>query len=142
MLYLANDHAGYELKEKLKIYLAKQNIEFVDLGTSSQESVDFPVFCKKLTNEVSKNIENRGILICGTGIGMSICANRNPKIRAALCKNTKAARLCREHNDANVLILAGRSTCAWSAKRMVKVFLETNHLGGKYEYRMKMIDEN
>ena len=142
MLYIANDHAGYELKNKIVEYLQKNNIEFVNLGTDSAESVDFPVFCKKLVAEVTVNPENKGILICGTGIGMSICANRNPKIRAALCKDSKTAKLAREHNDANVLVLAGRSTCKFKAKQIVNTFLKTEALGGKYKRRMEMIDEN
>lgn len=142
MLYIANDHAGFNLKTKIIKFLQKNNIEFIDLGTNSAERVDFPVFCKKLVNEVVKSPENKGILICGTGIGMSICANRNPKIRAGLCKNVKTARLCRQHNDANVLVLAGRSTCSLTAKKIVYTFLNTETMGGIYKQRMDMIDIN
>lgn len=141
MLFIASDHAGYRLKQKIVEFLTKKGVEFEDLGTNSTDSVDFPVYCKKLTDKVALNQDNRGILICGTGIGMSICANRNPKIRGALCKNNKTAKLAREHNDANVLILAGRSTCAYSAKKMVLTFLTTSHLEGRYKMRMDLIDE-
>lgn len=141
MLYLASDHAGYPLKQKIIAYLVKKGIEYTDLGTDSTDSVDFPEYCKKLVTAVKEDSANRGILICGTGIGMSICANRDPAIRGALCRDSKTARLSREHNDANVLILAGRSTPACRAKRMVNTFLFTEHLGGKYARRMNMIDE-
>ena len=141
MLYIACDHAGYALKQKLVKYLSSKHIEFVDLGTDSTQSVDFPVYCKKLVAEVKQSTNNRGILICGSGIGMSICANRNPAIRAALCHNVASATLARQHNDANVLVLAGRTTSAFCAKRMVKAFLNSNCLGGKYIRRMNMIDE-
>lgn len=140
MLFIASDHAGFLLKQKLVEFLTKSNIPFKDLGTDSTDSVDFPTYCKKLTTEVKQSVENRGILICGSGIGMSICANRDSAIRAALCQNAEFARLAREHNDANVLILAGRYTTAQKAKRMVKVFLNTEHLGGKYSKRMHLID--
>ena len=140
MLYIANDHAGFKLKEILTKYLKKHNIEYDDLGTYSAERVDFPKYAKLLTEKVAESPENKGVLICGTGIGMSIAANRNPKIRAALCKNISTARLARQHNDANVLVLAGRSTCGCSAKKMLHTFLTTEHLGGVYSERMAQID--
>lgn len=140
MLYIANDHAGFKLKETLTKYLKKHNIEYDDLGAYSAERVDFPKYAKLLTEKVAESPENKGVLICGTGIGMSIAANRNPKIRAALCKNFSTARLARQHNDANVLVLAGRSTCGCSAKKMLHTFLTTEHLGGVYSERMAQID--
>ena len=142
MLYIASDHAGFEMKGKVINHLKKKKIEFVDLGTNSAESCDFPVYAKKLVNEVVKSESNVGILICGSGIGMSICANRNPKIRAALCKDVATAELARQHNDANVLVIAGRTTSVITSNRMVDKFLSTAHLGGKYAKRMKMIDED
>ena len=141
MLYIASDHGGFELKNKVISHLKKLGIEFCDLGTNSAESCDFPVYCKKLVAKVKEDENNKGILICGSGIGMSICANRNRGIRAALCKDVPTAKLCRQHNDANVLILAGRSTGVVTANKMVMAFLTTEHLGGKYARRMKMIDE-
>ena len=141
MLYIACDHAGYPLKTKLVEFLRKEGVEFIDLGTNSTESVDFPVYSRKLTQLVRENEANRGILICGSGIGMSICANREAGIRAALCDNVDVVRLARQHNDANILVLAGRRTRTCKAKRMVKTFLETETLGGKYLRRMQMIDE-
>lgn len=141
MIYIASDHAGYTIKTKLIDFLRKNSIEFVDLGTNSTESVDFPVYSRKLTQLVRESVGNRGVLICGSGIGMSICANREKGIRGALCDSVGATRLARQHNDANVLILAGRRTSAFRAKRMVMTFLNTEFLGGKYARRMNMIDE-
>lgn len=141
MLYIANDHGGYDLKTRIIAYLDKIGIEYVDLGTNSAESVDFPVFCNKLVNEVIKDDNNRGILICGSGIGMSICANRNKGIRAALCTDVNMSKLCRQHNNANVLVLPGRYMNITKAKKVVDAFLNTEFLGGKYKTRMDMIDE-
>ena len=87
MIFIASDHAGFKLKERIKTFLLKNNLEVTDLGTDSIQSVDFPIYCKRLVTKVAADKQSRGILICGTGIGMSICANRNPKIRAALCKD-------------------------------------------------------
>ncbi len=142
MLYIASDHAGFEMKGKVINHLKKQKIKFEDLGTYSSERCDFPIYAKKLVAKVVENEANRGILICGSGIGMSICANRNPKIRAALCKDVTTAELARQHNDANVLVIAGRTTSVVTSNRMVDKFLSTKHLGGKYAERMKMIDED
>lgn len=141
MLYIASDHAGFPLKQKIVEFLHKNGIEFIDLGTHSTESVDFPVYSRKLTQLVLENKNNRGILICGSGIGMSICANREVGIRAALCDNVASTRLARQHNDANVLVLAGRRTSAFRAKKMVKAFLNADFLGGKYARRMLSIDD-
>ncbi len=141
MLYIASDHAGFPLKTKLVEFLRKEGVEFIDLGTNSIESVDFPVYSRKLTQLVRENEANRGILICGSGIGMSICANREAGIRAALCDSVDVVHLARQHNDANVLVLAGRRTRPCRAKRMVRAFLNTETLGGKYLRRMQMIDE-
>ena len=140
MLFLASDHGGFKRKEEIKKYLNKKGVEFVDLGTNSDESTDFPIYAKKLCGEVLKDEQNKGILICGSGIGMSICANRFKGIRAALCSTPKLATLARQHNNANVLILAGRFGCSCKAKKMVDCFLNTEHLGGKYTRRMEMID--
>ena len=141
MLYLANDHAGFKLKEILIKYLKKHNIEYDDLGTYSADRVDFPEYAKLLSEKVAESPENKGVLICGTGIGMSIAANRNPKIRAALCKNVATVRLARQHNDANVLVLAGRSTCGCLAKKMLHTFMITQHFVGVYAERMAQIDQ-
>ncbi|MBR4270093.1 MAG: ribose 5-phosphate isomerase B [Clostridia bacterium] len=142
MLYIACDHGGFDLKTKVVAHLKKLGIKFDDLGAYTEDNEDdFPVYAKKLVAKVAEDENNRGILICGSGVGMSICANRNPHIRAALCKDINTAKLCRLHNDANVLVLAGRSTGVVTANKMVISFLNTEHLGGKYARRMKMIDE-
>lgn len=141
MLFIASDHAGYTRKEMIKKYLHKQGIEFEDLGTDSTQSVDFPVYAKKLVEKVLKSSENKGILVCGSGIGMSICANRFKGIRAGLCTSPKIAKLARQHNDINVLVLRGRFGTDCSARRMVNLFLQTPAFDGKYANRMKMIDD-
>lgn len=141
MLFIASDHAGFNRKEVIKKYLTHKGIQFTDLGTDSTKSVDFPVYAKELCAEVLKNEQNKGILICGSGIGMSICANRFKGIRAGLCTSPKFATLARQHNNINVLVLQGRFGTNFCAKKLVNNFLTTPHLGDKYERRMKMIDE-
>ena len=108
MIILACDHAGYELKEQIKEFFNRENITTIDVGCYSADSCDYPDFARAGNQKVLEGSNNVGIYICGTGIGMSMAANRNPKIRAALCLNTTFASLSRRHNDANVLILPGR----------------------------------
>ena len=134
-VYIASDHAGFNLKKNLlKIFT---NLE--DLGTKSQESVDYPDFAHKLTKQVLKNKENMGILICGTGVGMSIAANRKKGIRAGLVNNSKTARLIRQHNDANVLVLPGRFIDNNEAKKCVKAFLTSKFESGRHKKRIKKL---
>ena len=134
-VYIASDHAGYKLKTKLiKIFP-----EITDLGTNSDESVDYPDFAHKLTREVLKNNRNIGILICGTGVGMSIAANRKKGIRAGLVYNAKIARLIRKHNDANVLVLPGRFININEAKNSVQAFLSTKFESGRHKKRINKI---
>ena len=134
-VYIASDHAGYKLKTKLiKIFP-----EITDLGTNSDESVDYPDFAHKLTREVLKNNRNVGILICGTGVGMSIAANRKKGIRAGLVNNAKIARLIRKHNDANVLVLPGRFININEAKNSVQAFLSTKFESGRHKKRINKI---
>lgn len=143
MLYIASDHGGFEMKGKVINHLKKKKIKFEDLGAYSFDSEDaFPVYAKTLVAKVAQSKSDFGILICGSGIGMSICANRNPNIRAALCKDVTTAELARQHNDANVLVIAGRTTSVVTSNRMVDKFLSTKAFGGKYAERMKMIDED
>lgn len=137
MIYLASDHGGYLLKEKIKKYLSKMDIKFEDLGTNSIKSVSYVDFGKKLCEKVLENGENKGILICKSGIGMSIVANRFKGIRAGLCYTTKASKLCREHNDCNVLVLNGKS---FLYKKMIKNFLFTPFAGGRHLERINSID--
>lgn len=141
MIILACDHAGYELKEQIKEFFNKENITTIDVGCYSTDSCDYPDFVKAGNAKVLENSNNVGIYICGTGIGMSIAANRNPKIRAALCDNVNTAALARKHNDANVLILAGRTITKQKAIRVIKVFLTTNFEGGRHLRRIKKLKE-
>lgn len=141
MIILACDHAGYELKEQIKEFFNKENITTIDVGCYSTDSCDYPDFIKAGNAKVLENSNNVGIYICGTGIGMSIGANRNPKIRAALCESTNFASLARRHNDANVLVLAGRYLTKQKAIRIIKVFLTTNFEGGRHAKRIKKLKE-
>ena len=135
IIYIASDHAGFKLKTQLlKIFPM-----IIDLGTDSESSVDYPDFAHKLTKQVLKNKENIGILICGTGVGMSIAANRKKGIRAGLVNNSKTARLIRKHNDANVLVLPGRFININDAKKCVQAFLKTKFESGRHKKRINKI---
>ncbi len=140
MIILASDHAGYLLKEEIKKFFNKENIIAIDVGCYSREqSVDYPDFAKAGNEKVLEDPRNVGIYVCGTGIGMSLAANRNPKIRAALCTDVNFATLARSHNDANVLCLPGRSLSARKAIKIVKAFLITEFEGGRHARRIKKL---
>ena len=139
MIILASDHAGFLLKEDIKKFFKKENITTIDVGCYSMEPVDYPDFAKSANQTVLENDNNIGIYICGTGIGMDICANRNPKIRAALCPNPTYARLARSHNNANVLVLGGRFTRKRKAIKIIKEFLTTQFDGGRHQKRIKKL---
>lgn len=139
MIILACDHRGYELKEKIKKFFNNESIITIDVGTYSKEGVDYPDYAKKGVAKVLEDPHNVGIFICGTGIGMSIAVNRNPKIRGALCLNAKMAELARAHNDANVLVLPGENMGQSKAIRIIKVFLTTNFDGGRHYRRIKKL---
>ena len=139
MIILACDHAGYPLKEEIKKFFNKENITTIDVGTYSTDSVDYPDYAKLGNAKVLESDNNVGIFICGSGIGMSICANRNSKIRAALCWSTHIAQLARRHNNANVLVLPGRFIKKGKAIRIVKEFLTTQFDGGRYTKRIKKL---
>lgn len=139
-LVIASDHGGYKLKEVLIKEL--QSLEYMveNLGTYSETaSVDYPDYAHKLANTIKSDQSKIGILICGTGIGMSMAANRHPEIRAALCHDVTTARLTREHNDANVLALGARIIGEEVAKECLKVFLETEFEGGRHVDRLNKI---
>ncbi|SNR83567.1 ribose 5-phosphate isomerase B [Desulfurobacterium atlanticum] len=138
---LASDHGGYRLKETIKKFLEEENIEYIDFGTNSEESVDYPDFALKAAESIVKEETDRGIFICGTGIGISIAANKVPGIRAALCYNIFAAEMSRRHNNANVLALGGRVIGDELAKAIVKKWLETPFDGGRHERRINKISE-
>lgn len=139
MIILASDHAGFLLKEDIKKFFKKENITTIDVGCYSMEPVDYPDFAKSANQKVLENDNNIGIYICGTGIGMDICANRNPKIRAALCPNPTYARLARSHNNANVLVLGGRFARKRKAIKIIKEFLTTQFDGGRHQKRIKKL---
>ena len=134
-IFIASDHAGYEMKTKLNHYFKS----FIDLGTNSLDSVDYPDFAHKLTNEVLKNDGSLGILICGTGVGMSITANRSKGIRAGLVNSVEVARLVRQHNDANVLVIPGRFMEDDEAKNCVRAFIDTQFEAGRHKKRVEKI---
>ena len=138
-ILVASDHAGFTLKEKLKPYLRKLGFKVKDLGASSDERTDYPKFAYRLAKQVSSARFKKGILICKSGIGNSIVANRLPGVRAALCYNLRAVRLSREHNDSNVLVLGSAFVNLKLAKRMIKVWLDTKFLGGRHRRRLNQI---
>jgi len=136
---LGSDHAGFELKEDLRAYLAELKIEALDLGTYSEDSADYPDVAAKVAEKVARGEVERGLLICGTGIGMSIVANRFAGVRAALCHDLYTARISREHNDANILVLGGRLIGKGLAREILKVWLESGFQGGRHEKRIRKI---
>jgi len=136
---IASDHGGFELKEVLKTFLTTLSVEVVDLGTPNEESVDYPDFGVPVSERVSKGEVERGILVCGTGIGMSVVANKFPRVRAALVHDLFSARFSREHNDANILVLGGRIVGKDLAKEIVRVWLNTPFAGGRHQKRLDKI---
>jgi ribose 5-phosphate isomerase B len=137
---LACDHGGFELKEALKAFLESLGVEPMDMGTFSDVSVDYPDFGVLVAEKVSRGELEKGILICGTGIGMSMVANKFPKVRAALANDVYSSRCSREHNDANVLIIGGRIVGKELAKEIVKVWLETPFAAGRHKRRLEKIE--
>jgi len=137
---IACDHGGFGLKEELKAYLRSIGIDPVDFGSFDETSVDYPDFGVQVAEKVSRGELERGILICGTGIGMSIVANKFPGVRAALANELYSARCSREHNDANILVLGGRVIGPGLAREIVKVWLETPFSGGRHQRRLDKID--
>jgi len=134
------DHAAYPLKEKVKEYLTGKGIDVEDVGTNSEKSVDYPDFGKKVASMVSNGNFKRGILICGTGIGMSMVANKFSHVRAALCTEPFSAEMSRRHNDSNILVMGGRMTGETLALEIVRVWLETPFDGGRHQERLNKFD--
>jgi ribose 5-phosphate isomerase B len=133
---IASDHAGYGLKQELAEELGKLGAQLLDLGTHDEQSVDYPDFGHAIADAIENGRAERGVLVCGTGIGISIAANRNPAVRAAPCHDATITRLARQHNDANVLALGARTIGAEVAKDCLRVFLETPFEGGRHERRV------
>lgn len=140
-LALGCDHAGYILKEPIKSLLSGMNISCLDVGTDSTGSVDYPLYGMKVAQLIAGGECERGILLCGSGIGMSIVANRVPGVRAALCGDTYTARLSRQHNDSNILVLGARIIGQDLALEIVKTWLQTGFEGGRHKSRIDQIDE-
>jgi ribose 5-phosphate isomerase B len=140
-IIIGSDHAGYPMKEYIKGELKREGIAFTDIGTDSTEPVDYPLYTARVAKAVSHNKNERGIAICGAGIGASITANRFRGVRAALCLTEEMARLSRSHNNANVLVLGGRITPTETAGRILRIWLDTPFDGGRHERRIKEIDE-
>ena len=138
-IILASDHAGFELKENIKKFLIKRKKKFFDLGTYSNKSVDYPDFAHRLSKKMKKNNNHFGILVCGSGIGMEITANRYKNVRAALCYNQKTAKLSRLHNNANIITLGSRLTKKTVALKCISTFLNTKFEGGRHLKRIKKI---
>ena len=138
-IFLSSDHGGFELKEKVKSFLIDNNFEYEDLGCSSLEPVDYPDYAKLLSKKIKDNNNSKGILFCGTGIGISMAANRFPHIRAALCTSIEMASKSRKHNDANVLALGGRILEDRLALEIVKEFLYTDFEAGRHSLRVDKI---
>jgi RpiB/LacA/LacB family sugar-phosphate isomerase len=139
-ILIASDHGGYRLKETIKEILVKKGFDVADAGCESEESVHYPVFAADVAENVASGKYDRGILVCGSGIGMSIVANRVKGVRAALCFDPLTAQLSREHNDSNILCLGGRIIGPKIAEEIVFKWLGTPFLGGRHEERIKMID--
>ena len=134
------DHGGFDLKQKVIDYLKARNIEYEDFGIYIKEAADYPEIAKKISEEVAKSKFDRGILICGTGIGMSIVANKTKGIRASLCHDTYSARVSRAHNNANILCLGARVVGEYLALDIVDIWLKTGFEGGRHKKRIDMIE--
>lgn len=133
------DHAGFGMKEAIKSEFSKWGEDLIDVGTASVESVDFPDFGVDVASRISSGECDRGILICGTGIGMSIVANRFPDVRAALCFSVETAELSRRHNDANILVLPGRFVPIEAALKMVRRWMDSPYEGGRHDRRLDKV---
>lgn len=141
VLAIGADHGGYELKEQIKAHLDEKGVEYKDFGTYSEESCDYPLYAAKVCEAVQKGECEAGILVCGTGIGMSIAANKFDGIRCALLTNSFSARLTKEHNNANVIALGGRVTASGIAMDIVDSYLDAKFQGGRHQKRIDLITE-
>ncbi len=141
MIALGCDHGGYAIKEAVKKYLEESNIEYKDFGAYSEESVDYPIYAKLVADAVANGECEKGVLCCGTGIGISIAANKVKGIRAAVVTNEFCAEMTRRHNDANIIAMGGRVISEEQAVKFTKIFLETPFDGGRHINRVNMITE-
>ena len=138
-IFISSDHAGFKLKEDIKLFLKKKKYTFIDLGPSNNNRVDYPDYAHAVAKKVKTNKNLRGILICGSGMGMNIVANRHKNIRAAQCYNVKSTKLSRLHNDANIITLGSRLLTKKNALNCVSAFLKTNFDAGRHQKRIKKI---
>ena len=136
---IASDHAGYNLKEFIKDFLVKKRVSTIDLGPYNSKSVDYPDYAKKIARRVASKRSEIGILVCGSGTGMAISANKTKGIRAAVCYNAKSTRLSRQHNNANIIALGSRLIKKDEAMKLIKIFLKTKFEGGRHLRRVKKI---
>ena len=136
---IASDHAGYNLKESIKDHLINKHLSIIDLGPFQKKSVDYPDYAKKISNRVKAKKSDIGILVCGSGTGMAITANKIKDIRAAVCYNLKSTRLSRQHNNANIIALGARLTKKSLSLKLVEIFLKTKFEGGRHLKRIKKI---
>ncbi|MDD3261785.1 MAG: ribose 5-phosphate isomerase B [Oscillospiraceae bacterium] len=139
MLAIGSDHGGFQLKEEIKKYLEKQGIAYRDFGTDSEKSVDYPLYAAKVAHSVADGTCDRGILCCGTGIGVSIAANKVHGVRAAVVTEAKSTKLCRQHNNCNCLCLGGRVLTVEKALELVQIYLDTPFEGGRHQRRIDEI---
>ena len=138
-IFISSDHAGFKLKESIKMYLSKKRLSFQDLGPSNDNKVDYPDYAHKVAKKVKTSKNNVGILVCGSGTGMNIAANKHKNIRAAQCFDLKSSKLSRLHNNANIITLGSRLLTKKNALNCVSVFLNTNFEGGRHKKRIKKI---
>ena len=141
MIALGSDHAAYEYKELLEAYLLEKGFEVEDFGTHSLDRIDYPVIGEKVARAVAEGGYERGIILCGTGVGISISANKVPGIRCVVCSEPYSARLSRQHNDTNVLALGARVVGIELAKMIIDIWLETPFEGGRHQKRVDMLDK-
>ena len=143
MIVIASDHGGYALKQELMAHLKEKGVEFEDIGTYSEASCNYPEYAERAARGVAEGKYEKGILVCGTGIGMAMAADKVPGVRATVVQTNKFAELCREHNDCNVICLSGRFTAPMDNCEFVKTFLTTEFGGGRHTQRVaKMMVED
>ena len=138
-IFISSDHAGYKLKEEIKKHLKRKKLYFEDMGPNTNQKVDYPDYAHKVARKVKINKKNFGILVCGSGTGMNIAANKHKNIRAAQCFNLKSTKLSRLHNDANIITLGSRLISKKNALRFISIFLNTKFEGGRHIKRVKKI---
>ena len=138
-IFISSDHAGFKLKESIKMYLSKKRLTFQDLGPINDDKVDYPDYAHKVAKKVKISKNNVGILVCGSGTGMNIAANKHKNIRAAQCFNLKSTKLSRLHNDANIITLGSRVLSKNNALKFISVFLNTKFEGGRHSKRIRKI---